>query len=420
MNWKNMRQHSSFPEVFIPVLMLLLSISGQAQPLANRTTFDFIDEAENVLRNDVALESFLHQLHTLDASDSGTVSVVHIGDSHIQADFLTEVVRRNLQAVFGNAGRGLVVPGRVAGTNEPFNIRTSAVGSWASKRIIHPSNPMPIGIGGITVSTQEEKGTLAVTIKDGEVDYRFNRLTLFMPNDTRSYSIALMDSLSVELARYTPTPAKEGSFDVKMFLPGLYRHIELRNIRESEGQSHTTLFGMSFENGNAGILYHAIGVNGARFEHYNKAELFSRQTSLLKPNLVIISLGTNESVEYPGLKSDFLQQVHSLVSTLRKNNPDAAFLLVTPPDAFLKKVKPNPGIEIIRRQILDYAVENGIAFWDMHKIGGGVGSAIHWKAKGLLRPDGIHFTREGYVLQGRLLFEAIMKSYTSYVANRYP
>lgn len=416
-----MRRNSSFPEGFILVFVFLFSFSGQAQPFAgHHASYPFLNDAENVLRNDIALERFLEKLYQLQANDSGTVSVIHIGDSHIQADLLTEVVRKQLQSTFGNAGRGLIVPGRVAGTNEPFNIRTSASGTWASKRIVSTTNPLPIGVGGITVTTEEEDASITITMKEPNMDYSFNRLTLFMPNNAGSYSLSVMDSLSVELTRYVPTPERYASSAVELPLPGLYRQVVLQNVRESEEQLHTTLFGVSFENGSPGLLYHAIGVNGARYEHYNKAEKFALQTSLLKPDLIIISLGTNESVEYPYLKMDFLRQVHSLVSSIRTNNPDVVVVLVTPPDAFMRKVKPNPGIEIIRRQILEYAVENGIAFWDLYKVGGGARAASHWRESGLLRPDGIHFTRDGYALQGKLLYEAIMKSYTRYVAGRYP
>lgn len=416
-----MSRRSSFRDVCVQVMVALIYVSGQAQPRAEyEATLSFIDNAGNVLQNDLALGHFFKQLYQLKRTDSGTVNVIHIGDSHIQADLLTEVVRKGLQSEFGNAGRGLVVPGRVAGTNEPFNIRTSASGTWTSKRIVHPAKPLPIGVGAITVSTEAEDGSLAVSMRDVEIDYRFNRLTLFLANGTRSYSIAVTDSLSVELARYVPPNAPERMDAVKLILPGLYRHVELRNVRESEGQSHTTLFGLSFENGRPGVLYHAIGVNGARYDHFNTAEMFAQQTSLLGPSLIVISLGTNEAVEYPNLKRDFVHQIDLLVNNLKISNPDATFLLITPPAAFLRKVKPNPGVEIIRQKILEYAVENGIAFWDMHKVAGGVSSATQWKESGLLRQDGIHFSRDGYALQGKLLFEAIMKSYDRYVAGRYP
>jgi len=32
----------------------------------------------------------------------------------------------------------------------------------------------------------------------------------------------------------------------------------------------------------------------------------------------------------------------------------------------------------------------------------------------LLRPDGVHFTEEGYRLQGYLIYKAIMNSYLKY------
>ena len=40
-----------------------------------------------------------------------------------------------------------------------------------------------------------------------------------------------------------------------------------------------------------------------------------------------------------------------------------------------------------------------------------LGEMNPWKSKGLGRPDGIHFTQEGYELLGKLLYNAIMKSY---------
>ena len=46
-------------------------------------------------------------------------SVVYLGDSHVQADFGGAVLRRRLSEVPGSAGRGIVIPFKLAGTNEP-------------------------------------------------------------------------------------------------------------------------------------------------------------------------------------------------------------------------------------------------------------------------------------------------------------
>src|SRR5690606_31485683 len=61
------------------------------------------------------------------------------------------------------------------------------------------------------------------------------------------------------------------------------------------------LNGLILENGNSGIIYHSIGVNGAKFLDYNKYPLFFEQLKALNPDLIIISLGTNEAFD----KADF-------------------------------------------------------------------------------------------------------------------
>ena len=48
---------------------------------------------------------------------------------------------------------------------------------------------------------------------------------------------------------------------------------------------------------NSGVLYHMIGVNGATYDDYNNTEIFFNQLPYLKPDLIVASLGTNESFE---------------------------------------------------------------------------------------------------------------------------
>ncbi|HLT74452.1 MAG TPA: GDSL-type esterase/lipase family protein [Ohtaekwangia sp.] len=413
----NNRNYPDFKRTFLVAMMLLhLSLCVYAQLSATAT---FISPNDNVIANYSGLDPFFEKLYTLETGKNSTINIVHIGDSHIQADYLTEVVRRNLQQVFGNAGRGLIVPYRVAGTNEPANFRSESFGHWDAKRVVHPFKPLPVGVGGITLHTNEEGSGFSIRMTDAHMDYAFNKVSIFALNDKGSFRLSIMDSARAELARIAGTDEKHFFYE-KIQLPVRLNHVILEGIREDNTQNHFTLFGLNFENDQSGILYHAIGVNGAKYEHYNKAELFSKQTTWLNPDLFIISLGTNESMDYPGINRNFASEISNLIESLHLNNPDACFMLITPPDAFQKRVRPNPGIEKVRGEILSIAVENGFAFWDMYRVNGGKDSAFLWKEKGLLRPDGVHFTREGYALQGEMLYEAIMKSYRAYVATRNP
>jgi lysophospholipase L1-like esterase len=391
-----------------------------AQIPVQQASYSFVNDAQNVVHNDGHLSDFLEKLYQLKATGKGKINIVHIGDSHIQADFLTDVVRKNFQRDFGNAGRGLIVPGRVAGTNEPMNIRTSSSQSWLSKRCVYPSQPLPIGVGGITLSTTEPGATINIRMTDPLIDYSFNTVTLFYQKDITSFNFSFLDTTAQQLAMIEPLSGDPFVNYSRITLPYSTRQIALQTIQPSSSQKQGTIFGVSLENGQDGILYHAIGVNGAKYEHYNAAMYFAKQTQALNPDLFIISLGTNESIGYPYIDKNFYNHIDKLIQSLSEYNPQAQFILVTPPDAFRRKIKPNPGIQTIREQIIRYAVENGLAFWDMYKVNGGKNSAVEWKMQGLLRPDGVHFSKDGYIYQGNLLYQAIMKSYNQYVPFRHP
>jgi hypothetical protein len=376
------------------------------------------DQSANIIGNAAYLEDFFEKLYCQKNSRDQKINIIHIGDSHIQADYMTSVVRRNFQTYFGNAGRGLIVPLRVAGTNEPVNFITRSNVKWTSKRCVHMADPLPVGIGGVTINSADHKASLHIDMNDLWHDYAFNSVTLFYHNDPSSYDFFLADTAGVHVARFGPRRSTENH--LKVSLPAPTGSVVLKMTKTDSAQNHATIFGLNFENGNQGILYHAIGVNGAKYMHYNAAPWFAGQTPVLSPQLIIIALGTNESIEYPHIDRNFHLQIERLVTSLQKENPSAKFLLVTPPCAFRKTNKHNPGIALIREQILRYAVENGIAFYDMFKALGGEGGASAWKNAGLLRGDGVHFTKDGYEYQGNLLFSAFMKSYNDYVPLRHP
>ncbi len=69
--------------------------------------------------------------------------------------------------------------------------------------------------------------------------------------------------------------------------PRIFSRIESQNcvdqvfiqpVKSNDDQRQATLYGISLENGNDGVLYHAIGVNGAKYKHYNAAKYFVKQT----------------------------------------------------------------------------------------------------------------------------------------------
>lgn len=381
---------------------------------------DIIKREVNVINNSVSLSSFYDKLYQLRQKKVSTVSILHIGDSHIQGDILTNTVRKNFQLEFGNAGRGLVFPGRVGRTNEGSGIYSSTNSTWDAKRIIYLDHPPAIGISGMTIQTKQAGASFSLRVSNNDaLSYSFNQLTLFYQKDFSSFNVAVKDSTGADLAYAGPYTVEDKNIS-RVRLPHTVSQVQLQTVQSLPTQNQFSLYGLILGNGKPGVFYHSTGGNGAKVKHYLGAEHFNTQTTELLPDLIVISLGTNEAIEYPYIDPKFEAQLKEFVDGLRQANPNAQVLLTIPMDFYRKKTRRNPGVEQVREKIIAFAESHHLAYWDLYLVGGGKHAADHWKKNELLQSDGIHFTKAGYTLQGNLLYEALLKGYNEYVRYRYP
>lgn len=182
-----------------------------------------------------------------------------------------------------------------------------------------------------------------------------------------------------------------------------------------------------------GITFSYIGRNGATSRHL-LSESYMRRFAGHEPDLIILSLGTNEA-HGMGYREDLHeQQLDAFLTRLRRACPDAVILLTTPPGDYLvtryvnyrrtsrssRRVRtvrhvrrPNPMSARCASFLVDYAKEHGLPVWDMFAVCGGESSAqSNWVRGGYMRADRIHFEPRGYALQGRLLGEALARALT--------
>lgn len=180
--------------------------------------------------------------------------------------------------------------------------------------------------------------------------------------------------------------------------------------------------GIARETGSNGVVYHILGVNGATCQSFSTPEHI-RQIADLHPDLVILSFGTNEAHGRRYNSSEHTAAMNYLIAELKTSCPDVAFLMTTPPGAYVRNGRRgkiiNPRTPLVVENELKFAREHGIAIWDMYDIVGGKQRAcLNWNAAKMYQRDKIHFTHEGYTLQGLLLHEAFIKAYNHYVATR--
>ncbi len=170
------------------------------------------------------------------------------------------------------------------------------------------------------------------------------------------------------------------------------------------------------------ISYVDMGINGATCVTFARADRIAEIASL-NPDLLILSFGTNESHSRGYVSLSHYRQMDDLVRMLRDSLPEVPMLMTTPPGSYesfgrrrRRTYKVNPRTAVAVRTIRRYADENGLAVWDMYGILGGVRRAcLNWQEAGLMRPDHVHYMPEGYQLQGRLFYQALLKAYNDYV-----
>jgi hypothetical protein len=142
---------------------------------------------DNMITNTTSLNQFFEKLYLLEQNKQGKLNIVHIGDSHIQADLFTGKIRKNLQSRFGNAGCGFTFPHSLANTNGGHYVRFKSNVSWQSRRNIYEPNGMTVGLSGIALST---KSNFAVELNVRDSSYAFNTIKLITPGNEPAFDLA--------------------------------------------------------------------------------------------------------------------------------------------------------------------------------------------------------------------------------------
>ncbi len=381
---------------FTWLLLILFTniINGQS-------VISFINDKKNVISNNQFLDSFYYKMSLVKDSNA-QVQILHIGDSHLQADFLTEQVRKLFNS---NAARGLIVPYKVAKTNSSYMYSSKTFSDWQGKRCTKLDNPLPIGIGGITIQTTDDSARIIITTKDVK---GFNFFKIFHQNDESAFDFSVFDNNGNALLQQAYSKNKK-DYESVFYSNEIIYSVTIQNKKTNNFQWQSLIYGMYISNGKSGVVYNSLGVNGAEFRHYNEAQYFAEQSQALCPDLIIISLGTNEAANSKFEEQTFYNQIDKMVNDLQNYNPNATVLLTTPADNYKRKRKTNTIIKRVSATIVNYCINNNLPYWDLYQISGGYKSAKYWKKHHLFAKDFLHYSRQGYEAQGTLFYNALMK-----------
>lgn len=346
------------------------------------------------------------------AEGDSLFTIVYLGDSHIQADFGGSVVRARIADAAGSAGRGLIIPFRMAGTNQPNDYTITGTGSTLTSRLLKQPWVTDMPFTGIGVQPVGGSTALHITAEEP-----FDRVKVLyrgpQPRVTAVYGASVADGMDFE--HFSPS---------EVFIAEPRSDIHLR----LDAPSGTVLSGFVLSKADAGTFVHSIGNNGATYGTYNQVTDFGTELAGLEPDLIVVALGTNEA--FGTFDEETMRaEVELLVDKIRCASPRAALLLVTPTECYRKRYKwrrgrrravgqtVNTKVVRARNVIADFARDHGIPLYDTYAIVGGTGAASKMKSSRVLGADGVHFTSQGYRLQGSLLADALLEVLTKHHAD---
>jgi hypothetical protein len=179
------------------------------------------------------------------------------------------------------------------------------------------------------------------------------------------------------------------------------------------------------------------GINGAWARRFYDFDMVNRVANE-HPDLVIISFGTNEAHGNPINESVHAETMKTLTDRIYERCPGVCFLFTTPPGSYISQRTgsytvgrgrnrhtryttnkvPNQNTANVARSIVNFCRSHHMAVWDIFTIAGGPSSACtNWRNAGMMNTDCVHYLSHAYILQGKLLGEAIYKAYTGTAAS---
>ena len=373
--------------------------------------------AVGALERPVAMRRFFESVARLEAGQSREdVRIVQFGDSHTAADIQTAVVRRALQGRFGDGGRGFVALGKPWKGYLQDGVRCGMSSEWSAERGRLAKGKFSgdglYGLAGIGVETRSHgaRAWTDITARTARTEVAY----LEQPNGG-SFDVFVDGVRVVRIAtRGERTLSAFRTFDVS---EGAAHQLEVR----ATGDGDVRVFGISLDRSQPGVVFDALGINGARVTtclQWNESH-WAEQLRHRSPALVVLAYGTNESTDESMPSQTYERQLVDLLGRIARAVPTASCLLMGPPD---RAVRDGDGwrtsaklkeVIVSQRRVAEAA---GCAFYNQLEAMGGEGTVAGWAQEDPPRAqkDRVHLTRDGYAQLGSSFASDMMRAYSGW------
>jgi lysophospholipase L1-like esterase len=371
--------------------------------------------------NSIPFHAFFN---SLDSAHTKNVDVFHFGDSQIECDRMTQILRLQMQTTFGGYGPGLISPVPLVATSHivqsqsPEWKRCTAYGYQDSK-VKHNVYGAMCSFGRFDCGTKDstEASIELSPTRFGDArnkTYHVARIYYRCPEGSASLRVECDGALVWHgvLSQTTDVVKTEINFpQTPNKLKLVFRAMQSPEVHGIQLEETT---GVSVSN---------IALRGSDGFLFTRTHLPAMKQTFAaeNPQLIILQFGGNS---IPYLKSaahaqQCAEQMGNQIRTLRQAAPLAAILIVGPSDMSTSidgVMQSFPYISAYNDALKSKAFELNCGFWDMYAVMGGRNSMIGWvnHQPPYAGPDYTHFTPLGARKMGEFLVKAILDEYQNW------
>ena len=356
------------------------------------------------------------------AKEGGSLRVLHFGDSQIEGDRMTSLLREYFQKRFGGEGPSIqpvfpFVPN--------FSLQHTASSNWT--RYTHFGPPSArvaskqYGIQGLMARFTPADRPIGTDTLSAWLEFRpsnvaysharsFRKITFSYGNLRAPLTVRLYANDTLHSVR---TLSETTGIDSETWrLTSTPRKIRI----EFEGLDSPDAHGISFD-GNRGVSVDNIAMRGAAGVTFSSMDRkhFGMALGREPVGLILLQFGGNAvpHVKDQAAVDRFGRSIALQIRLFQQWCPDADIVLIGPSDMCRKvdlTYETFPNLENVRDALKKAAFEEGVGYFDTYAFMGGVGSMRRWVEEvnpPLAGPDYIHFTPKGARKAGEGILRAL-------------
>ncbi len=397
---------------FCTLFLLNIELSGQAVRWQNFNykEYPWIDSTTNVFQahDKSLLRPLFLKLHH---SEKKRVNILHIGDSHVQADIFTNETRMLLGNTFGYSGRGIVFPYTTAKTHTAADYQCFHTGKWLYAKNVEKSPELSLGVSGVTSKTFDVRAQFKLQFKEGSIQKEFTKMKILCRRSPESFDIKIITPGETQVVNVYESEKDTLTDEITINFNSGYPWYRFEFINADSNQQEFEIYGISIESPkNNGVLYSSVGINGAGHYSIMREDRLPQHLGILKPDAIILDVGANDFYNKGMDREKFRENLVSIINLFKEFAPGAVIILSNSQDIHRGGYSLG-ACSVFSYLISEVAASERVAFYDWYRVAGGIRSMRTWKSMNLANRDGVHLTRDGYELKGELIYQAFRNTH---------